>query len=571
MTAPKIVIIGGVAGGANVATRARRLSEAAEILLIERGPYISFANCGLPYHIGGEIALRNSLVVQTPEDLRRTFQIDVRVRHEAIAIDRETKSVWIRNLATGSAFQERYDHLVLATGAAPVRPDVPGTGLPGIFGLRNMADMDRINEWLAKTNASSAVVAGAGFVGLEVAEQLHRRGLSVTVIESADHVLPPLDLEVAAPVSAELEAHAVNVVLNDAVAGFEQDAAGQLTVATLNGAQYPADIVILSMGIRPVSDLARGAGLELNPRGAVVVNSFLQTSDPNIWAAGDLVQLRHRVSGKNTYVPLAGPASRAGRLIADNILGERRAFAGPLGTAIIRVFDLTAACTGLNERALKDLAIPFKTVHVHPNSHAKYFPGSERLVIKLLFDQSTGKVLGAQAVGKRGVDKRIDVIATAIAGGMTVEDLADLDLCYAPPFGSAKDPINLAGMAAANIRAGLVESISWSELPAAASQATILDVRNQSERDRGAIPDSIHVPLPELRARLNEIPADRNVLVYCHSGQRSYAACRILTQHGYRCTNLSGSYATWSAAHHERNAAVASASQTGTSKAIAAR
>ncbi len=571
MTATKIVIIGGVAGGANVATRARRLSESAEIVLIERGPYISFANCGLPYHIGGEIPSRNSLLVQTPEDLKRTFQIDVRVRHEAIAIDRETNSVWIRDLATGNASQERYDHLVLATGATPLRPDVPGIDLPGIFGLRNIADMDRINEWLAKTQAKTAIVAGAGFVGLEVAEQLHRRGLSVTVIESADHVLPSLDLEIAAPVNAELEAHGVNVILNDAVAGFERDDAGQLSVATVNGAQYTADIAILSVGIRPLADLARSAGLELNRRGAVVVNEFLQTSDPNIWAAGDLVQLRHRVSGKNTYVPLAGPASRAGRLIADNILGERRAFAGPLGTAIIRVFDLAAACTGLNERALQDLQIPYKAVHVHPNSHAKYFPGSERLVMKLLFAPSTGILLGAQAVGKRGVDKRIDVLATAIAGNMTVEDLADLDLCYAPPFGSSKDPINLAGMAAANIRAGLVDSISWHELPSAALQSTILDVRNQSERERGAIAGSIHIPLAELRARLSEIPSDRHVLVYCHSGQRSYTACRILSHHGYRCTNLSGSYATWSAAHSGRSAAAVRVARAEANKAIAAR
>ena len=558
MSAPKIVIIGGVAGGANVATRARRLSESAEIVLIERGPYVSFANCGLPYHIGGEIPSRDSLLVETPEQLRRTFRIDVRVLHEAVAIDRDTKAVWIRNVATGHVFHERYDHLVLATGAVPLRPGIPGIDLPGIFALRNIADMDRINEWIVRTSAGRAVIAGAGFVGLEVAEQLRRRGLEVTVIDSEDHVLEPFDLEMASPIAAELERNGVKVVLDDPVVSIERGEQDHLVVTTKNGERCPADIAILSLGIRPFSDLAVRAGLQIGLHGAVVVNEFLQTSDPNIWAAGDCVQLQHRISGTDVHVPLAGPASRGGRLIAENILGNRRAFPAPLGTAIVRVFELTAACTGLHERALRELGIACQAIHLHPNSHAKYFPGSERLAIKLLFDPSNGRILGAQAVGKRGVDKRIDVIATAIAGGLTVEDLADLDLCYAPPFGSAKDPINLAGMAAGNIRAGLVNSITWDQIPTA---TTILDVRSQSERDRGSIPQSIHIPLPELRERIHEIPSDRSVVVYCHSGQRSYMACRILSQHGYRCRNLTGSYATWSAGQAGRNRALVRTSQ----------
>jgi NADPH-dependent 2,4-dienoyl-CoA reductase/sulfur reductase-like enzyme/rhodanese-related sulfurtransferase len=550
----KIVIVGGVAGGANVATRARRLSEDAEIVLIEKGAYISFANCGLPYHIGGEIPTRDALLVQTPEALRQTFRIDVRVRHEAVAIDRESKSVWIRNLATGETLSESYDHLVLATGAVPLRPSLPGIDLPGIFALRSIADMDRINDWITRTGASRVVIAGAGFVGLEVAEQLHRRGIGVTVIDSENQVLTPFDVEMASAVADELNRHGVQVVLNDAVTGFERGEGDRISVVTRRGDRYEGEMVLLSIGVRPLSDLPRDAGLEIGPRGAVVVNSLLQTSDPQIWAAGDCVQLKHRVSGIDVHVPLAGPASRAGRLIADNILGRRRPFRGPLGTAIVRVFDLTAACTGLNERELRALGVPHQAVHLYPNSHARYFPGSERLAIKLLFDPSNGKVLGAQAVGKQGADKRIDVVATAIAGGLTVDELGDLDLCYAPPFGSAKDPVNLAGMAAGNILAGLVQTVSWDQIPDT-QDTVILDVRNALECARGMIPHAIHIPLPELRGRIGEIPRDRSLVVYCQSGQRSYVACRILSQHGFRCRNLSGSYATWSAGQEARTAA----------------
>jgi len=543
----KIVVIGGVAGGANFATRARRLSEAAEIVLIERGPYVSFANCGMPYHIGGEIPSRDDLLLQTPESLAQTFGLDVRISHDAIRIDRHHKEVWIRNLATGETTAEQYDHLVLATGAVPVRPALPGIDLPGIFALRDMVDMDRINQWLARTDGRSAVIVGGGFVGLELAEQLQRRGIATTIIHSDDHLLTPFDVEMAAPIATELEKHGVRVVLDDAVAGFAHDPQGRIRVTTKQGRRHIGDIAILCMGVRPVSDLAANAGLATGLRHAVVVNEFLQTSDPNIWAVGDCVQLQHRVSGRDVYIPLAGPANRGGRLIADNILGRRRPFRGPMGTTIIRVFGLTAACTGLYERALIELDIPYQAVHLHPSSHAKYFPGSHPVAIKLLFDPLHGTIFGAQAVGQVGVDKRIDVIATAMAGGLTVEELGDLDLCYAPPFGSAKDAVNMAGLAASNIVDGLVEAISWHELPAFAGEATILDVRRQSEWDAGAIPDAMHIPLAELRVRMSEIPRNRPVIVYCHSGQRSYVACRLLAQHGYPCRNLSGAYVTWSA------------------------
>jgi NADPH-dependent 2,4-dienoyl-CoA reductase/sulfur reductase-like enzyme/rhodanese-related sulfurtransferase len=458
--------------------------------------------------------------------------------------------VCIRNVVTGETNWEGYDHLVLSTGAVPVRPALPGIDLANIFALRGMEDMDRINDWLSSRSVRSAVVVGGGFAGLEIAEQLHRRGVTATVIDSSDHLLKPFDVEMTAPIVRELENHGVKVVLEEAVAGFLQLPGKRIAVTTDQGTRYVADIVILSIGVRPLSDLARSANLELGPGGAVVVNDYLQTSDPNIWAVGDCVQLKHRVSGRPVHVPLAGPANRGGRLIADNILGVPRPFRGPLGTSVIRVFELTAACTGLSEKTLQDLDIPYRSVHLHPNAHAKYFPGSEPVAIKLLFDPWNGRILGAQATGKRGVEKRIDVIATAIAGNLSVEELTDLDLCYAPPYGTAKDPVNMAGMAASNIRGGLVESISWNQIPADTGDVTILDVRNKPECERGVIPHSIQIPLPELRERLGEVPKHQPVIVYCHSGQRSYVACRILAQKGYLCKNLSGSYATWSAQPH---------------------
>jgi len=542
----KIVIVGGVAGGANVATRARRLSEEVEIVLLERGPNVSFANCGLPYHIGGEIADRKKLLVQTAEGLRQLFNIDVRELNEVIEIHRSKKCVSIRNLSSGEIYEETYDHLVLSTGATPLRPALPGIDLPGIFSLRDLADMDGIISWLDLKKAKTAVIAGGGFIGLEVAEQLHRRGLSVTVIDSNEQLLMPFDLEMSAPIAAEVR-EKINLILSDGVKEFTQSG-DQLEVVTRKGEKLLGDIVILSIGVRPESELARVAGLELGERGCVVVDKFLQTSDPNIWAVGDSVELKHRVSGKAVNIALAGPANRGGRLIADNILGKRREFRGPLGTAIIRVFGLTAACTGLNERTCRIQDLPYKAIHLHPNSHAGYYPNAHPIALKLMFNPTSGQILGAQAVGEDGVDKRIDVLATAIAGGITVEELVDIDLCYAPPFGSAKDPVNLAGMIASNIQEELVETISWDGLSAVKGDVVLLDVRSKLERDKGMIPDSLHIPLPELRSRLNEIPKDQTVIAYCQSGQRSYNACRILLQNDVRCMNLSGAYKTWSAA-----------------------
>lgn len=542
----KIVIVGGVAGGANVATRARRLSEEVDIVLLERGEHVSFANCGLPYHIGGEISDRNKLLVQTAEGLRKLFNIDVRERNEVIEINKARKLITVKNTSTGQIYDESYDHLVLSPGASPLRPSLPGIDLPGIFSLRDMADMDRIIEWIKTNNAKSAVIAGGGFIGLEVAEQLHRLGMSLTVIDSNSQLLMPFDPEISAPIAAELTRHEIDLILSDSVASFQTDSSKKLVTITKKGCQYSGDIVILSIGVKPESELAKRANLELGQRGAIVVNEFLQTSDLNIWALGDCVQLKHRVSGKEVNIALAGPANRCGRLVADNILRKRRPVRGPLGTAIIRAFDLTAACTGLNERTLKSINQSYQSVHLHPNSHAGYFPNAHPMALKLIFDPKDGKILGAQAVGQDGVDKRIDVIATAIAGGLTVEELVDIDLCYAPPFGSAKDPVNMAGMIASNIRAELVQTISWDQIPKNLSEVTLLDVRNKSEREKGFIAGAIHIPLAELRTRIGEIPKDRKVIAYCQSGQRSYNACRILSQHGYQCVNLSGAFKTWS-------------------------
>jgi len=542
----KVIIVGGVAGGANVATRLRRLSEDAEITIFERGEHVSFANCGLPYHIGGEIEDREALLVQTPERLWSRSRIKVCTRHEVIAIDRACKLVTVRDINHQKDLTVSYDHLVLSTGAAPLRPSLPGIDTPGIFTLRDIGDMDQIIGWIEHHRVSSAVIVGGGFIGLEVAEQLHRKEITVTVIESNDQLLVPLDREMARPLKKELERHGVQVVLSDPVTGFSHSPEEKIEVETRSGTRFTSDMVLLSIGVRPDSVLAREAGLEVGERGAVVVNQYLQTSDPAIWALGDCIQFAHRVTGITGIVPLAGPANRAGRLVADNIIGiQKRPYRGPLGTAIIRVFSKTAACTGANEKTLSALGKNYQALYLHPKSHAGYYPGAEQLSLKLLFDPNSGEIFGAQAVGGDGVDKRIDVLATAIAGGLTVEDLISVDLCYAPPFGSAKDPVNLAGMAASNIREGLVRSLTWRQVQELEEPYLIIDVRESGERERGAIPDSLSIPLGDLRERLDKLPHDRLLIASCQTGQRSYNACRILSENGFRAANLTGAYQSW--------------------------
>lgn len=544
--AKRVLIVGGVAGGANAATRLRRLDEKAEIVVFERGKYVSFANCGLPYHIGGEIVERSKLLQHTPETLKNRFALDVRTESEVVKIDRELQEVEVLDLKKKTTYRERYDYLILSPGASPLRPPVPGLDLPGVFSLRDIPDMDRIIGWLSEKKPARAAIVGGGFIGLEMMEQLHRRGVSCTLFESNPQVLMPLDTELAALVQQEIRQHGVSISLGDGVAALESVGDGALRVKTRSGATQEVDLVIWSIGVRPETKLARDAGLELGETGGIKVSGSMQTSDPAIYAVGDCIEVRHGITQQPAFIALAGPANRQGRIVADNICGIKSEYKGTIGTAIVRVFSLTAACTGANEKLLRKNNIPYQAIHLHPVSHASYYPGAAQLAFKVLFHAETGRLLGAQAVGADGVDKRIDVVATAIYGGMTIEDLGDLELCYAPPFGSAKDPVNMAGMVGKNVRGGLVTLAQWGDVEALSATATVLDVRDPEEFQKGALPNALHIPLNSLRNRLSEIPKEREVLVYCASGQRSYNACRILAQNGYTCRNLSGAYKTWS-------------------------
>lgn len=553
MSAKRLVIVGGVAGGASAAARARRLCEQCDITIFERGPHVSFANCGLPYFVGGEIVEPDALLVQTPESLRARFNLDVRVNTEVARIDRQRRVVLARELSTGREYEQPYDRLVLSTGAAPLRPSIPGLDREGHFTVRNIPDVERIMAWIRDCRACRAVVVGGGYIGLEMTEQLTRRGLRLTVVEALPQVMSPLDPEMAAWLHAELRANGVTPVLGDPVSAFEaprpSETARASVVVLQSGRRLEADVVVLAMGVKPETALAREAGLELGALGGVRVNEHMQTSDPNIYAVGDAVEVRDFVTGQWALIPLAGPANRQGRIAADHIFGRRSRYEGTLGTAILRLFNLTAACTGANEKCLRRAGIPYEAVHLHPNSHAGYYPGAEPIAMKLLFAPDTGRLLGAQAVGREGVDKRIDVLAAALKARMTVHELAELELAYAPPFGSAKDPVNLAGMAAQNVVAGDVRLAQWREIATLdPAQTRLLDVRTQAERQKGFIPGSMHIPLDELRARLDELPRDKELIVYCQSGQRSYFACRLLAQNGFRVRNLTGSYRTWKTA-----------------------
>ncbi|HRZ86946.1 MAG TPA: DsrE/DsrF/DrsH-like family protein [bacterium] len=541
----KLVIIGGVAGGASAAARARRLSEEAQIVLFERGGFVSFANCGLPYHIGGTIKERGDLLVQTPEGLRGRFNIDVRVFHEVTKIDRERKEVEVREVKTGNVYRERYDKIILSPGAEPVRPPLPGIDLPGIYTLRTIPDMDCIIHTIDHSKPRRAAVIGGGFIGLEMAENLHARGLGVSVVEMLDQVMPPLDKEMAEPVHQHLRLKGVFLRLDDGVAGFEKD--GDATAVKLkSGAAVTADIVILAIGVAPETRLARECGLAIGERRGIRVDEYMQTSDPDIYAVGDAIEVKDYVLGNDTLIPLAGPANRQGRIAADNVFGRRERYAGTQGTAVCKVFDMTVALTGANEKSLKRANREYLTAYIHPNNHAGYYPGACPMTIKMLFAPGDGKVLGAQIVGFSGVDKRIDVLATAIRAGMTVYDLEQLELSYAPPYGSAKDPVNHLGFVASNMLRG----DAWFVAPDAAMRAggdsqTILDVRTKREADLGRVDGALHIPVDELRKRSGELPKDREIVTYCQVGIRSYIASRILSQMGFRVKNMSGGYKTF--------------------------
>lgn len=540
----RILIIGGVAGGATCAARLRRLDEQAEIVVLERGPYASFANCGLPYYIGGVIQEEAKLLQASPELFRQRFRIDVRTQHEALFIDREKREVAIRDLVSGEEYRESYDALLLAPGASPVAPPLAGIRLPGIFTVRTVPDSAQIREWIERHNAKRAVVIGGGFIGLEMVENLARRGLSVTLIEAADQLLPPLDPEMAEYVRQRVSAHVENVRLGDPVAGFEKDSRGALLVKTQSGLKFGADLVILSIGVRPETKLAREAGLEIGARGGIRVDEQMRTSDPHIWAVGDAVEVKSAITGEWHLCPLAGPAQRQARVAAASICGREAAFRGVQGTAVVGMFGLTAAITGESEKSLRRAGFTdYEAVYLHPGHHAGYYPGAKPIHIKLLFRRSDGLVLGAQAVGEAGVERRIDVIAMAIQMGATVFDLEEAELCYAPQYGAAKDPVNMAGMIASNAMRGDIEIAPWSRL--GADCAMILDVREPGEHHAGTIPGAVNIPLGQLRGRLEELPRDREIQVTCAVGQRAYYACRLLRQNGFRATLLSGGYRTY--------------------------
>lgn len=544
---PTIVIVGGVAGGMSCAARARRLSESARIIIFERGPYPSFANCGLPYHLGGEITDRAKLIVQTEEKLAANLALDVRTLNEVVEIDRAAKSVRVRRLSDQVEFDQKYDYLVLSPGASPIKPPLPGLDLPGVFSLRNIPDLDRIIQWIESHKSQRAVVVGGGYIGLEVAEQLVHRGLKVTTAEAASQIMAPMDPEMADILHKEMRDHGVQLHLGDPLQAVEPaDGCSVGEVVLKSGTRLPADLVILGLGVRPETQLAKAAGITLGPRNGILVDETLRTNDPAIFAIGDATEVIDRNTGEQALIPLAGPANRQGRIVADQIFGRNSTYKSTQGTAVLRLFTKTAAVTGANAKTLTRLGRPYQAVHLHPSSHASYYPGAKPIALKLIWEPVSGLVLGAQAVGEDGVDKRIDVLATAIAAGMTIDDLAELELSYAPPFGSAKDPVNLAGMAAQNIENGLVTSVAPDQVNQHLERGwKLLDVRDASETASGTLPGAMTVPLGQLRQRLHELDLSQKYLVYCASGQRSYMATRILTQHGFEAANLSGAYKTW--------------------------
>lgn len=541
----RILVVGGVAGGATAAARIRRLCEACEIVVFDRGPHVSFANCGLPYFVGNVIPEEAQLLVASAELFRERFRIDVRTEHEVLAIDRSAKTIQVLDLRSGAVSLERYDALLLSPGAAPIRPPLPGIDHAGIFSLRTIPDSRRIRAWIRDHGVKKAVVVGAGFIGIEMAENLVHRGLDVTFVEASRQVMPPLDPEMAAFMAERLRDRGLNLLLGDAVAGFEwRD--GKLLVATQSGAKIPADIVILAIGVRPETTLARAAGLALGERGGIVVDGTMRTNDPSIWAVGDAVETRDAVTGLNISVPLAGPANRQGRVAADAILGRKASYRGIQGTAVLGAFDMTVAMTGASEKTLRRNGTAFQSIYLHPGHHAGYYPGAKPIHLKLLFAPGNGRILGAQAVGEEGVEKRIDVIAAMIQLHGSVFDLEEAELSYAPQFGAAKDPVNVAGMIAANHLRGDLPLGRWDELDQALrSNAVVLDVRDESEYADGHIPGAINIPLTALRDRLDEIPSDREIWTYCGVGQRSYYAARLLMQNGRRIRNLSGGYAIY--------------------------
>ena len=539
----KVIIVGGVAGGATAAARIRRLDEQAEIVVFERSGYVSYANCGLPYYIGGVIEDGEELTLQTPESFWERFRVDMRVYHEVTAIHPQEKTVSVRNLDTGEEFEASYDKLLLSPGARPTQPPLPGMDMERLFTLRTVEDTFRIKHYIDEKHPKSAVLAGGGFIGLELAENLRRLGLEVTIVQKPKQLMNPFDPDMAALLHAEVRRHGVKLALGHLVEGFaERD--GGVDVLLENAAPLHADMVVLAIGVTPDSHLAREAGLELGVKGSILVNDRMETSVPDIYAVGDAVQVKHFVTGQGAVIALAGPANKQGRIAADNICGGDSRYRGSQGSSVIQVFDLTAAATGLNENAAKQAGIDADKVILSPMSHAGYYPGGKVMTMKVVFERGTGRLLGAQIVGYEGVDKRIDVLATALRAGLSGVELKELDLAYAPPYSSAKDPVNMAGFMIENLMQGLVKQYGLEELAALPrdGSVTLLDVRTPEEYAQGHIPGFVNIPVDALRDRLGEIAPGKPVYVMCQSGLRSYLACRILNAHGYSCFNFAGGY-----------------------------
>ncbi len=545
----KIVIVGGVAGGASAAARARRLSETAEIIVLERGGFISFANCGLPYHIGGEIEKREALILQTPQSFQARFNVDVRIYHEVIGIDKTNKTVTIRQVQTGETYQETYDKLLLSPGAAPVRPPIEGIDHPQVYCLRNIPDMDQIIAQIQNQKTEHATVVGGGFIGLEMVEALYHRGIKVTLLELANQVMTSVDPEMASLLHHDLKNRKIDLRLNTAltkVAALSDSAPNALALSLSDGKKIKTGFVILAIGVKPDTTLAIQAGLTLGEFGGIQVNNRMQSSDPDIYAVGDVIESNNFITSEPALTPLAGPANRQGRIAADNMLGRNTTYQETQGTAICKLFDMAIGSVGLNEKMLKNMNKPYKKIYVHTASHASYYPGAFPVTLKLLFDPNNGQILGAQAAGHDGIDKRIDVLSVAQRARLTVFDLVDLELSYAPPFGSARDVVNQAGMVACNVINGDAAIWHYEDLESNKENMIILDVRNPQElKATGQIPNAINIPLAQLRDRLHELPKDKEIRVTCQVGLRGHVAYRILIQNGFKAKNLSGGYRTY--------------------------
>lgn len=544
----KTIIVGGVAGGASAAARLRRLNENDEIIILERGDYISFANCGMPYFIGGEITDKNMLTLQTPESFHKRFNIDVRVKSEAVKISPEAHTVTVRNADTGEEYEETFDKLILSPGAEPIRPNISGIELPHVFTLRNIPDTMKIKSFIDSSKPKKAVVVGGGYIGVEMAENLANAGLDVSIVELADHLIAPLDADMAADVHRYIISKGISLYLNNGVAEITDK-----KVILQNGS-IEADMVIVSVGVRPETSLAKECGIALDPRGSIIVNSHMQTNYPDIYAVGDAVEVKDFVTGKPAFIPLAGPANKQGRIAADNISGLSSEYEGTQGSAVLKLFNMTVATTGLNEKRAAAEGIDYDKTYTYSASHASYYPNATNMSVKVLWDKNTKKLIGAQIVGFDGVDKRMDVLAIAIRFGAEVTDLKDLELCYAPPFGSAKDPVNMAGFVAENVINGTVRQFFWHDvekLPRDGS-VTLLDVRTKTEIARGMIAGFINIPLDDLRDNLDKLTKDKPVYVHCHSGLRSYIACRILSGNGYECYNLAGGWRMYESVINDR-------------------